>query len=71
MSGVRIVSVGYSDHTEMLPAHALARVYRDQTVVMVDGALRRLAVVDGDVRDEPITEVREYNRLSALFGETD
>lgn len=71
MSGVRIVSVGHSDLTTMLPAHALVRVYRDQTVALVDGGLRRLTVVNGDVRDEPVTESREFNRLMGLFDEVE
>ena len=70
MRGVRVVSVGFSEHTAMLDADALVRVFVDHTLVLEANGLRRLTVVDGDVREQKIAaDDRTYNALIRTFSE--
>lgn len=71
MSGVRIVSVGHTDHTVMLDAYAEVRVHERETVVLETTGVRRLTVVDDEIRDDKIIDPRERERLTRLFTEAD
>lgn len=71
MRGVRIVSVGYTDHTVMLDADTEVRVHERETIVLESTGLRRLTVLGGDIRDEKITDPRERERLTRLFSQDD
>lgn len=71
MTGVRIVSVGHTDHTVMLDSLAEVRVYSANTVVLESTGVRRLTVVNGKVRDEKVTDAHTRDRLTRLFQEGD
>ena len=69
MRGVRIVGVGFSDATVALDADSEVRVHEHETIVLQSTGLRRLTVVNGEVRDEKITVPRERERLVRTFNE--
>jgi len=68
---VRVVSVGYSGATVALDSLAEVRVFADQTLVLETSGLRRLTVVDGEVRDELVSDARTRERLTRLFNADD
>lgn len=69
MTGVRVVGVGYTDHTVMLDSLAEVRVHERETIVLESTGVRRLTVVNGEIRDEKITDPRERERLLRMFSE--
>lgn len=69
MRGVRVVGVGFTDATVALDAYAEVRVHEHETIVLEATGVRRLTVVDGDIRDEKVTDPRERERLVRLFHE--
>ena len=68
---IRVVGVGYTDAMIALDAYAEVRVHERETVVLETTGLRRLTVVNGEIRDEKITDPRERERLTRLFHEDD
>lgn len=69
MNGIRIVSVGHSDSTVALDAYAEVRVHDGETIVLESTGLRRLSVVNGEIRDEKITDRSERELLTRMFNE--
>lgn len=71
MRGVRIVGVGFTDATVALDSLAEVRVYPHETIVLETTGVRRLTVVNGDIRDEKITDARTVDRLTRLLSGDD
>ncbi|MEZ3156681.1 hypothetical protein AB1K56_07070 [Microbacterium sp. BWR-S6Y] len=63
--------MGHTEHTVMLDGLAEVRVYERETVVLETTGVRRLTVVNGDIRDEKITDPRERERFVRMFAEDD
>lgn len=66
---VRVVSVGYSDAVVALDPYAEVRVFADCTLVLETSGLRRLSLVDGEIRDEKVADARTRDRLTRLFSQ--
>ncbi|WP_116239961.1 hypothetical protein [Microbacterium sp. AG157] len=61
--------MGFTDATVALDSLAEVRVYPHETIVLESTGVRRLTVVDGDIRDAKVTDPRERERLTRLFNE--
>lgn len=63
--------MGHTDRTVMFDAYSEVRVHERETIVLESTGLRRLTVVNGEVRDERVTDARTRDHLTRLFAEAD